>query len=122
MTPASSSQSSSANSGHSVTRIAASAPSSAAATEEAISTSGSNARAGSAAAGSYADHGALALQARGQHEAGGVAHVVGVRLEGEAEQSDTAAGEFADVLLELADTRRFCSSLTSMTALRSWKW
>jgi hypothetical protein len=37
-------------------------------------------------------------------------------------QRDSLPTSEPEVLLELAITRRFCSSLTSMTALSSWKW
>ena len=45
----------------------------------------------------------LALQARREDQAGGLAHVVGVGLEGKAEQGDPLADQRAEVLLELAD-------------------
>jgi hypothetical protein len=46
--------------------------------------------------------GALALEARGQHKACRVAHVVGVRLEREPEQRDPFAGERAEPTRKLA--------------------
>ena len=46
---------------------------------------------------------ALGAQPRGEHDRGGLAQVVGVRLEGEAEQRDVPAAQAADALLELAD-------------------
>ena len=45
----------------------------------------------------------LALQPRRQDQARGLAHVVGVGLEGEAEQRHALAEQRAEVLLELAD-------------------
>jgi hypothetical protein len=46
---------------------------------------------------------ALALEPPGQHQARGLADVVGVRLERDAEQRDLLADERAEVLLQLAD-------------------
>ena len=46
---------------------------------------------------------ALALEPARQHEARGLADVVGVRLEGHAEQRDLLADQRAEVLLQLAD-------------------
>src|SRR4051794_28019369 len=46
---------------------------------------------------------ALALEPAGEHQAGGLSNVVGVWLEGHAEQRDLAPDERAEVLLELAD-------------------
>src|SRR4051812_15847874 len=43
------------------------------------------------------------LEPRAEHERGRLAHVVGVRLEREAEQRDVLADERAEMLLELAD-------------------
>src|ERR671937_1085039 len=46
---------------------------------------------------------ALALKPPGQHKAGGLPDVVGVRLEGDSEQRYVPSDERAEVLLELAD-------------------
>src|SRR5919197_1268513 len=46
---------------------------------------------------------ALALKPAGEYQAGGLANVVGVRLEGHAEQRDLLADQGAEVLLQLAD-------------------
>src|SRR3954447_140128 len=46
---------------------------------------------------------ARGLQPRAEHERGRLAHVVGVRLERQAEQRDALADERAEVLLQLAD-------------------
>ena len=43
-------------------------------------------------------------------------------LKARPEQRDLLADQRAEVLLSLPITRRFCSSLTSITALSSWKW
>src|ERR1039458_468705 len=49
------------------------------------------------------DGGAVGVQPGGQHQRGCLAHVIGVRLEGEAQQRHPLAHEAAEVLLELAD-------------------
>ena len=97
-------QSSSPNSAHSVTSTTASAPSRASGAESAKSTPRDQlARLvlGDRVVGR--DLRAVGLQPRGEHERGRLAHVVGVRLEGEPEQRDPLAHERAEVLLELGD-------------------
>ncbi len=47
--------------------------------------------------------GAFGEQPSGQHEARRLAHVVGVRLEGETEERDRRASQLAELLLELSD-------------------
>ena len=82
----------------------ASAPRTASSALSANSTPGISVRASCSATGSYArTRGAVGLQARGEDERGRLAHVVGVRLEREAEQRDALADERAEVLLELGD-------------------
>ena len=62
------------------------------------------------------------VQPRGQHERRRLAHVVGVRLEREPEQGDLLARPASrGACGACAITRRFWSSLTSMTEFRSWK-
>ena len=66
---------------------------------------------------------ALGLEAAREHERRRAAHVVGVRLEREPEQADRACpASEPRWRASLATTRRFCSSLTSITAPSSWKW
>ena len=91
-------QSSSANSGHSVTRIAASAPSSAVSAESQRSMLGRSSCAASLRDRVIAaDDRALTLEPRREHEAGGLPHVVGVRLEREPQQRDPLAGQRPEV-------------------------
>ena len=100
---ASDAQSSSANSGHSVTRIAASAPSSASSAESQSSTLGSSSLRGALGDGVVAAHrsrprrGAATPSTRLDR----LPHVVGVRLEREPEERDLLADQRAQVLLEL---------------------
>src|SRR3954447_6231001 len=47
--------------------------------------------------------GALALEPAGEHEAGGLPDVVGVRLERDPQQRDLLADQAAEMLLQLAD-------------------
>ncbi len=101
---ATSAQSSSRNSGHSVTSTTASAPSSASSAElGVVDARHQPARLvlGDRVVGTHAR--AVRLQARGQHERGGLAHVVRLGLEGEPEQRDALADERAEVLLQLRD-------------------
>ena len=93
------------NSPHSVTITAASAPVTASSSESASSTPSPSARAGVPHRDRVvADHvGALGPQARRQHQARRLAHVVGVGLERQPEQRDAAAAQRSQVPLELAD-------------------
>ena len=73
------------------------------------------------ATGSYARTFAPAACKRAARTSEDAAHVVGVRLERQAEQRDSAPGEVprppaASIM------RRFCSSSTSITASSSGKW
>ena len=95
-------RSSSPNSGHSVTSTTASAPSTAASAEAAkLDAPEQLARLllGDRVVGAHLR--ARGLQPRGEHERGGLAHVVRVRLEREAEQRDLLAHQRPEVLLEL---------------------
>ena len=89
-----SSQASSANCAHSVTRIAASAPSSASSALAADLDAGEHLGARGLGDRVERDHcRALGLEARREHEARRLAHVVRVGLEREAEQGDALADE-----------------------------
>ena len=109
-----------ASSGHSVTSTAASAPSRASSADvgdvdavEACPTVGDGVPG--------ADFRAFGEQARREDEARRFAHVVGARLEREPEQRDLLAASEPRWRSSLPITRRFWSSLTSITAFRSWK-
>ena len=123
MREATSAQSSSANSGHSVTSTTASAPSMACSAESEKSTPDMSPRAASSATGSYARTrapSACSRPASTSEEASRMSSVLGLNASPSSAISLPTSEPRCFWSLEI--TRRFWSSLTSITAVRSWKW
>src|SRR5436190_15417907 len=116
-------QSSSRNSGHSVTSTTASASVAASSAEEAKEMPLTSSRACSSATGSYAvtrAPSAFRRAASTSEEASRMSSVCG--LKARPNSATRLPGSSPRCFCSLAITRRFCSSLTSMTAVSSWKW
>src|SRR3954447_7185517 len=113
----------SANSGHSVTSTTASAPSTAPAALSEKRTPRISLRASPSATGSYARTRAPAACSREEstsEEASRMSSVFG--LNASPSSAISLSTSRPRCFSSLAITRRFCSSLTSMTELSSWKW
>ena len=111
------------NSGHSVTSTTASAPATASAALGENSTPRISLRASASATGSYARTRAPAPCSREEstsEDASRMSSVFGLNASPSSAISLPTSGPRC--FCSFAITRRFCSSLTSITALSSWKW
>ena len=122
MAAATAPKSSSPNSGHSVTSTTASAPSTASADDALKSTPWISLRASASATGSYARTRAPAAFSRADSTSDDASRMSSVfGLNASPSRAISFPTSEPRCLCSFAITRRFWSSLTSMTEFRSWK-